>query len=145
MNRSPQTLRIRCGLAAVLLASGFAAHAADAATDARKRFEADRAACLSGQSHQPQATCLRDAENAYADARRGRLAAEHANEDYERNRLMRCEPLQGEARLACVARMQGAGSVSGSVESGGIYRELVIVEPGTPVTSPAPAGAVKAP
>lgn len=128
---------LHAGLAATLLAWSLGTLAADVAADARARFEADRAACLSGQSHQPQATCLRDAENAYADARRGRLAQE--NEDYERNRLMRCEPLPGDARAACVARIQGAGTVRGSVESGGVYRELRTVEPGTPVVPAAEA------
>ena len=41
------------------------------------------------------------------------------------NALKRCTPLPEELRRDCEARMRGAGTVSGSVEAGGIYRELV--------------------
>jgi hypothetical protein len=50
---------------------------------------------------------------------------------YGSNRLMRCEPLPPEQREECVRRMQGEGSQKGTVEDGGILRELVT--PSAPV------------
>ena len=49
-----------------------------------------------------------------------------------RNALLRCERLSGDDRQDCVARIKGHGTESGSVESGGIYRELVTLEAAPP-------------
>ena len=46
--------------------------------------------------------------------------------------MARCEALAGDERTACVARIRGEGSVSGSVAGGGILREIVITEPVKP-------------
>jgi hypothetical protein len=72
---------------------------------------------------------------------------------YTRNALLRCERLATKERLACTARMQGAGTVRGSAASGGIYRELTTTEPakaqacGRPVIRAArrPGGQKRAP
>ena len=45
--------------------------------------------------------------------------------------------LSGDERADCIARMNGEGSVSGSVGGGGILREKVTIVPGTPA-EPAP-------
>jgi hypothetical protein len=91
-------------------------------------YQADRAACLSGQSHQDRQTCLREAGAAQAEARRGGLDDKGA--DYERNKLARCDAQTVPAdREMCIRMMKGAGTASGSVEGGGIYRELVEVQP----------------
>jgi hypothetical protein len=92
---------------------------------AAARFEFERAACLRGQTAQDRDTCLREAGAALAQARRGGLQTEDASR-FDANRLQRCEPLPEAQRRDCVARMQGEGTVSGSVAEGGIYRELVI-------------------
>ena len=49
---------------------------------------------------------------------------------YMRNALMRCESLKGDDQSDCVSRIRGAGTVSGSVEGVGLYRELVTIIPG---------------
>jgi hypothetical protein len=49
-------------------------------------------------------------------------------EQLQRYSLMRCEALAGDDRAACVARMNGEGTISGSVAGGGILRELVTSE-----------------
>jgi len=116
-------------LAAVALLS-TAAHAAGG-DSARARFEQERARCLSGQSHQDRATCLKEANNAYAEARRGRLD-NRQQAAYQRNALARCERLPAADQPDCMARVQGQGTVSGSVESGGVYREYVRVIPAKP-------------
>lgn len=87
-------------------------------------------ACLSGRSPQARETCLEEARNALAAQRRGKLAAE--NPDYMANAMARCQPLTGEYKAACAARVMGFGSTSGTVAGGGLLREveIVVVPPG---------------
>jgi hypothetical protein len=92
-------------------------------------YQRDRAACNSGQSGQDRATCLREAGAARQEARRGRL--EDGQGEFERNRLLRCDSQPLQDREDCVRRMNGEGTTSGSVQGGGILRELV-----TPVVPP---------
>jgi len=106
---------------------------------AQARYAQDIALCKSGGSHQDRATCLREAGAALAEARRGGLGDSSA--PYAANQLKRCDPLPGDQRQDCIARMQGQGTTSGSVAGGGIYRELVTRETGpapvaTPTTDP---------
>jgi hypothetical protein len=124
-------LRHAIAAAAALAALAAAAHE-NPATDAKARYEKERAACIGGASHQDQATCLREAAAAYAEARRGQLDAGDAAPDYRRNAMLRCLPLPNDQRKDCEARMRGEGTVRGSVEEGGIYRETVTVEVGQP-------------
>jgi hypothetical protein len=51
---------------------------------------------------------------------------------FEQNAQKRCQALPDDDRRACLARMRGHGSTSGSVSGGGIYRELVTPEAATP-------------
>jgi hypothetical protein len=95
--------------------------------DARTRYLHERAMCESGQSYQDRATCLREAGAAFNEARRGG-PQDYGQAQYQRNALIRCDPLPPEERSACQARMQGEGVTRGSVAEGGIYRELVIRE-----------------
>lgn len=90
---------------------------------AERVYQRERAACLSGRTHQDQATCLREAGAALEEARRGRLATPPT--DYMANALRRCEVLPADDRADCKARVAGYGTQSGSVEGGGIYRETV--------------------
>lgn len=106
----------------VLLAAGWAAAAGDSPAQAQERYRQDRAACASGESYQDRATCLREAGAALQEARR--KSGGDSQGAYEQNRLQRCERLPAADREDCLRRMRGEGSVSGSVESGGIYREL---------------------
>lgn len=94
------------------------------------RYEAERAMCLRGQSAQDRDTCLREAGAAQAQAKRGGQAEDQAA--LKENRFQRCERLPEKDRPDCVARMEGKGTISGSVESGGIYRELVTTERSAP-------------
>jgi hypothetical protein len=100
--------------------------------DALTRYQQERSVCINGESNQDRATCLREAGAALTEARRGGLdeggSRIQQSRQFEHNALERCAPLPDEDRLACAARIQGMGTVSGSVESGGIYRELVIEE-----------------
>ena len=93
------------------------------ASSANSRYQQDRAACMSSASNQDRATCLREAGAARQEAKNGRL--DNGTAATEQNRFRRCDPLPPGDREDCVRRMNGEGTVSGSVEGGGIYRELV--------------------
>ena len=70
----------------------------------------------------------REAQAARQEARRGRLQDETPAQ-LERNRYVRCEGLPVEDRDYCIRRMNGEGTVSGSVEAGGVLRELRVTVP----------------
>ncbi len=119
-------------LGAMLVLLSAASQARTEREEAPARYATERAVCLSGQSNQDRATCLREAGAALAEARRDGLKT--APDQLAANRTKRCEPLPAADRSACLARMNGLGSVSGSVGAGGIGRELVVREtlPATP-------------
>ena len=110
-----------CAVGAMLVA-GMAAAAGGNQSEAQARYQRDRAACMSGQSNQDRATCLREAGAALGEAKRGQLR--DGQSSYEKNQTMRCDRLTAGDRDDCLRRMHGEGTVSGSVEGGGIYREL---------------------
>ena len=109
--------------AAVLLALACASALATPAADERAQYQKERAVCTEGRSNQDRATCLKEANAAFAQARHGTLAVGAGN--YAQNARQRCNGLQGGDRDDCMARMQGQGTTSGSVAEGGIFRELV--------------------
>lgn len=82
-------------------------------------------ACLSGRAHQARETCLEEARNALAERRRGLL--DTPQEDLASNALARCDPLRGEFKAACRARVMGYGALTGSVAGGGLLREVETV------------------
>ena len=86
------------------------------------QYQRERAACLSGESHQERSICLREAGAARHEALRGGL--ETATGLHEQNQLARCDPLPVDLREDCQRRMRGEGTVSGSAEQGGVLREL---------------------
>jgi hypothetical protein len=98
------------------------------------QYQRDRAVCLSGQSNQETDACLYDAALAVETAKRG--GYETGPVPYAENARQRCDALKGDDRNDCVARMAGAGTVTGSVAAGGIYRELVTITRGTVVIKP---------
>ena len=90
------------------------------AQSARSTYMQDREFCHSGKSSQDRATCLREAGAAAQEAPKGNLS-----EASEQNRFARCDYHKNpEDREYCIRRMQGEGTVSGSVDGGGLLREL---------------------
>lgn len=92
-----------------------------------RRYLSERAGCesLSGDERK---TCLREAGAAQYEARRGTLSDEGG--DFEKNQLARCDVhKRADEREYCLRRMRGEGTVSGSVEGGGLLRELTVVVP----------------
>ena len=92
-------------------------------SNAEATYQRERAACNSGQSGQDRATCLKEAGAALVEARRGGL--NEGQGQLEKNRLLRCDSQPPQDRQDCVRRMNGEGTTSGSVQGGGILRELV--------------------
>jgi hypothetical protein len=120
-------------LSAVSLGAAAAGPAPRAASTTDS-FAQDRAACDSN-TVEDRAACRREAGAARVEARRGTLAQE--NTDFDRNRMARCDVHKNaEERAYCERRMRGEGTTTGSVEGGGILRELIVVVPveETPVT-----------
>lgn len=115
-----------------------------AASAGGNTYQQERAACMDGSSQQDRATCLREAAAARGEAKRGHLTE---STSYEENATARCNVLPPSDRQDCIKRIHGQGTVSGSVESGGIYRETTTTVVGTPppppssVMPPAPAPA----
>ena len=105
-----------------LLVSSLALAAGPDMKAANATYQRERAACLSGQSHQDRSICLREAGAALQEARRGGL--DTVQTSIEKNRAARCDPLPPALRDDCQRRMRGEGTISGSVEQGGISREL---------------------
>jgi hypothetical protein len=121
-------ITLRCSAALLALAAAGTAWAAPApASGAQQRYTQDRADCIAGRTQQDRATCLREAGAALAENRRGGLASDPAQ--FQANQLLRCQGLPDADRSDCIKRMQGQGTTSGSVGAGGIYRELVTIEP----------------
>jgi hypothetical protein len=111
---------------AALAVSPFAFAEQGADASAQARYQQERARCMSGESGQDYATCLREAGAALQAARRGQL--DDGDAKYRRNALERCKPLPADEAKDCRDRIMGQGTVSGSVKGGGIYREKTTIE-----------------
>ena len=105
--------------------------------DAQTAYQKEAAGCRS-TSRQDHATCMKEAGAARDEARRGRLTDRNAA--YDKNATQRCNALPDADRKDCIARMQGQGTTSGSVDSGGILREKVTRTP-EPMQMPMPPAA----
>lgn len=116
-----------CTAGAFLGVSAAVAAGGGSPSDAQRAYQTDRAACISGKTGQDRTTCLREAAAALQEAKRGRL--DDGQAQFEKNRLLRCDKQPPEDRQDCIRRMNGEGTTSGSVEGGGIYRELVVPVP----------------
>ena len=110
-----------CMAGTMPLAAAAAKGRPSAAGESRAEFQAERAECAK-QSAEDPAACRREAGAALQASRHGELDDHGAN--FEQNRLARCAYLKGDDRQDCERRMRGEGTESGSVEEGGIYREL---------------------
>lgn len=104
---------------------------ADTGIDNSGRYSQEVQACMSGQTQEGRDTCLREARAAHAAKARGALD-DPGKKELAANAMARCEPLSGEDKLACQARVMGYGETSGSVAGGGVLREVetVVVPPG---------------
>ena len=99
------------------------------------RYQEDLAECEAQKATQDLATCRLEARNALAEAKRNLLNDTTANL-FEKNQFKRCRVFKGDDREACEARVRGDGSSTGSVQSGGILREVTRPVPNEPATAP---------
>lgn len=127
MSISTNRLRALCALGALAVSVPAPAANTGRDPDAHQRYVQERAACMSLQGDDRK-TCLREAGAAQVEARRGQLT--EAQAAYEQNRLARCAyHKNADDRSYCERRMHGEGTTSGSVEGGGILRELTVTVP----------------
>lgn len=116
--------------AALAAGAATAQVAGDTGIDASGDYQAELAACRQGHTPQDVDTCLREARNAAAEKRRGKLATAG---ELKANAMARCNVHQdAEDRAACEARVMGMGITEGSVAGGGVLRtvETVVLPPG---------------
>lgn len=113
--------KITWAAAASALLLSTAAFAASELAQAQERYRQERKACMTGQSNQDRATCLKEASAALQEAKRGGLASGGAA--LQANRVERCAKLPAGDREECVTRMR-EGSTSGTARDGGVIREL---------------------
>ncbi len=94
-----------------------------ALAQAQAQYNAERAHCTSGKSHQDKATCLKEAGAAYQEARRGALAGNSGSSNLSQNATQRCDAQPAADREACIQRITGSGTTEGSVKGGGVIRQ----------------------
>lgn len=144
MKKTDRTLKslLSFGAAALFAVVAATAQVAAASTDASfpgatpidgsGSYASEVQACRSGRTQQDRATCLKEARNAAADKKHGRLQTYGS---LEQNAMARCDAHRnGEDRAACRARMLGMGEVEGSVAGGGLIRTVETVEAPAPET-----------
>jgi hypothetical protein len=116
-----------CHIAVLFVASSMLmstlalAQARGSLAEAQATYKEDRAACMRGEGGQDRATCLKEAAAALQEAKRGGLNSNRS--EFERNRLARCDQQPAADREECVRRMN-EGTTTGSVQGGGVLREL---------------------
>ncbi|RZA10730.1 MAG: hypothetical protein EOP93_24400 [Lysobacteraceae bacterium] len=119
------------GLAAVAFAFAAPAWAAGAADKAsiEANYQSARTACQSMAVPADRTNCLRDAGAARAQALRTG-ASSTSPEQLQRNALQRCQAhTSAEDKATCERMARGDGNTSGSVESGGVIREITTQVP----------------
>lgn len=123
----PHKSLVPFGLAALLAVTAATAQVATGTPgiDASGSYQQEVNACKTGKTQEDRDTCLKEARNAQADKKRGLL--DKAGTNYQANAAARCDVLMGEEKAACQARMMGYGTTSGSVEGGGVLREVETV------------------
>ena len=119
--RQTRSLRMAAWLS-VLVWCGWAQ--AQSLAELQAQFQKDYAACETQQATTELEDCRREARNAYAEAKRG-LLNDAPSTPYQDNASQRCQVHKDwQDRLACEERMRGEGRVEGSVEGGGLLRQI---------------------
>lgn len=112
-------------LIAVTAATAQIAIVGDTGIDASGNYRQERAWCEANTAGEERVTCLKNSAAAQAEKNRGTLDNNGGN--FSANAMQRCHVFTGEERAACTARVAGLGSASGSVQGGGVIREVETV------------------
>jgi len=144
--RTPQAIALAT-LLAIASTPTLAAKAAPVGkASIQQVYEADRAACLAGISHQDQASCLREAAAARNEALRGRLDKGETPGQRLANALARCRVHPPADRADCERLARGDGHSEGSVAEGAVMRQTITRSVGSARDPAAPAlSAIPAP
>lgn len=135
--RPRRSLRLGLLTLSLLSAGGAWAQVPLGKAEIDARFQQDKAACMALDGTQERSSCLREAGAVRAEALRGIPKGGESAEARLRNALQRCNPLPPDRKAICERMVRGEGSESGSVQGGGVIRELTIMEP----VAPLPPGA----
>jgi hypothetical protein len=122
---------LRLILATAALAIALPASAAGGVDKAsiEANYQAARSACQAMAVPADRTNCLRDAGAARAQALRTGPSSTSA-EQLQRNALQRCQAHKSaEDQATCERMARGDGNTSGSVEGGGVIRELTTQVP----------------
>lgn len=132
-------------LAIGLPAPGVQAQVVDAAA----QLQQQRAACQQIANDGSREACLREAAAAAAERQKGNGLTQPTEAQQRANALRRCDRLPEPQRADCMRLRQSPDvQVQGSVQGGGVFRELRIIEYGAPVPAdsvPASPGAATSP
>jgi hypothetical protein len=126
---------IALGLLALLSPLAHAAPAVDRAA-IETQYRLDRSACTGKQDPSSREACLREAGAVRQEALLGKVDNTNTTPgDWRRNALARCQAHQDALdRSVCERRMRGEGETLGSVEGGGLLRQI------TTTVDPVPTG-----
>ena len=113
-------------------ASAAAATSTTSATSANAAYQRERAACQLDGTPQGRTTCLKEAGAAHAEAKRRQLGNGEDEAALRQNAELRCRSVATADRDHCQRMARGEGTVSGSVDGGGVLKTLV-----TPIPAPA--------
>ena len=97
-------------------------------------YQRERAACNLDGTPQGRTTCLKEAGAAHAEAKRRQLGNGEDEAALRQNAELRCRSVATADRDHCQRMARGEGTVSGSVDGGGVLKTLV-----TPIPAPASA------
>ena len=133
---NPRTSAIAFGLCALFAVVAATAQVSAIGTpgntgiDSSGNYQQERAWCMANTAGEAQATCLKNSSAAQAQKRQGTLDNNGSN--FKANAMQRCTVLTGEDRAACEARVAGLGEASGSVQGGGVIKQIetVVLPPG---------------
>ena len=107
---------------ALFAASTLAMAQPSPAADAHARYEQERQKCMTNNTQDSLATCLREAGAAQDAARKGQLS--NPGPQAADNATQRCSAFQNaDEQAECVRRVNAP--TSGSVSAGGVLRESV--------------------
>ena len=101
-------------------------------TSADAVYQRERAACNLDGTPQGRITCLKEAGAAHAEAKRRQLGNGEDEAALRQNAELRCKRVATADQDHCQRMARGEGTVSGSVDGGGVLKTLV-----TPIPAPA--------